>query len=82
MTLPTKSACIVVNRIVGGKRREEKRRERVDESDEKVLGGVLGGTGSEWRGLLPRRLENVSCFSQTRPACSRRTGPEIEGISV
>jgi hypothetical protein len=53
MTLPTKSACIVVNRIVGGKRREEKR-ERVDESDEKVLGGVLGGgTGSEWEGFYP-----------------------------
>ena len=81
MTLPTKSACIVVNRIVGGKRREEKR-ERVDESDEKLLGGVLGGREVNGRGLLPRRLEDVSCFSQTRPACSRRAGPEIEGISV
>jgi hypothetical protein len=40
--LPTKSACIVVNRIVGGKRREEKR-ERVDESDEKVLAKACWG---------------------------------------
>jgi hypothetical protein len=46
----------------------------VDESDEKVLGGVLGGREVNGRGRLPRRLENVSCFSQTRPACSRRPG--------
>ena len=38
MTLPTKSVSVIVNRTVGAGGREE----RVDESDEKVL-GVLAG---------------------------------------
>ena len=48
MTLPTKSVCAVVNRTLGGERRE-KREERVDESDEKVLGRPLG-EGKDGRG--------------------------------
>jgi hypothetical protein len=57
-------------------REEEREGEGVDESDEKVLADLLGD-GERARRAFPRRLESVSCFSQIRPACSRRAGMRL-----
>lgn len=83
MTLPTKSKCMVVTRIVGGEGRREGEEESVKEGDERR---AVGGEGEkegfvlgDWRVFLPARYPTHTVpYGRATPACSGRTGGLID----